>query len=122
MNGDFLKVGFRRLASALLIVIVTNFAGCSRRNEQPAQGPPEIIVAAAADLTPAFEELGKLYEKENNTKVTFSFGSTGNLTEQIENGAPFDLFAAASVSYIDRLESKGLILPGSRALYATGRL
>jgi molybdate transport system substrate-binding protein len=44
------------------------------------------------------------------------------LTRQIENGAPFDLFAAASVSYIDELDQKGLIIPDSRSIYARGRI
>ena len=52
----------------------------------------------------------------------FVFGSTGMLTRQVENGAPFDLFAAANVSYIKELDQKGLILPGSSAVYARGRI
>ena len=44
------------------------------------------------------------------------------LTRQIENGAPMDLFAAANVAYIEQLESKGLIVPGTKAIYARGRI
>ena len=50
------------------------------------------------------------------------FGSTGMLTRQIENGAPVDLFAAANVSYVDQLEKEGLIVPGTKAIYARGRI
>ena len=50
------------------------------------------------------------------------FGSTGLLTQQIENGAPVDLFAAASMSYIDKLDHEGLIIPDSKASYARGRI
>lgn len=84
--------------------------------------PDELTVAAAADLTPAFEELGREFESVTKTKVVFVFGSTGMLTRQIENGAPFDLFAAANVSYVDQLDQKGLIVPGSKAIYARGRI
>ena len=84
--------------------------------------PDEITVAAAADLTPAFEELGREFQSATKTKVVFVFGSTGMLTRQIENGAPFDLFAAANVSYIDELDQKGLIIPDSKAIYARGRI
>jgi len=87
----------------------------------PAPGQ-EITVAAAADLTPAFEELGREFEKATKIKVVFVFGSTGLLTRQIENGAPFDLFAAANVTYIDELDQKGLIIPDSKAIYARGRI
>ena len=82
----------------------------------------ELTVAAASDLTPVFEELGREFESATKTKVVFVFGSTGMLTRQIENGAPFDIFAAANVSYIDQLEQKGLIIPDSKAVYARGRI
>ena len=86
----------------------------------PDQG--ELTVAAAADLTPAFEEIGRAFESTYKTKVVFMFGSTGLLTRQIENGAPVDLFAAANVTYIDQLEQKGLIVPDSKTIYARGRI
>lgn len=92
-------------------------AGCSRSVPSPS-----LTVAAAADLTPAFEELGREFESATKTKVVFVFGSTGMLTRQIENGAPFDMFAAANVSYIDELDQKGLIIPDSKAIYARGRI
>jgi molybdate transport system substrate-binding protein len=82
----------------------------------------ELTVAAASDLTPVFEELGRAFESATKTKVVFVFGSTGMLTRQIENGAPYDLFAAANVSYIDQLEQKALIIPDSKAVYARGRI
>lgn len=79
-------------------------------------------VAAAADLTLAFQEIGKNYEKLNGTKLDFIFGSTGTLEQQIENGAPYDVFAAASTRYVDALKSKGLIIPGTQQLYARGSI
>jgi molybdate transport system substrate-binding protein len=82
----------------------------------------EITVSAASDLTPAFDELGRLFERETGVKVRFNFGSTGQLTQQIENGAPVDLFAAANARFIEDLERKDLILPDTKALYAQGRL
>jgi len=82
----------------------------------------EVQVAAASDLSPAFEEIGKQFEARTKTKVVYSFGSTGLLTRQIENGAPVDLFAAASVDFIDQLDQKGLILSDTRSIYARGRI
>ena len=81
-----------------------------------------LTVSAAADLTPAFEELGGLFENETGIKVTFNFGSTGQLAQQIEQGAPVDLFAAANVSFVEELEQKNLIIPETKALYAQGRI
>ncbi len=81
-----------------------------------------LTVSAAADLTPAFEQLGGLFEHETGIKVTFNFGSTGQLAQQIEQGAPVDLFAAANVSFVEELERKNLIIPETKALYAQGRI
>lgn len=92
--------------------------GCRRTDSQT----PQLTVAAASDLTAAFEEIGREFETTHKIKVVFVFGSTGMLTRQIENGAPMDLFAAANVAYIDQLEQKGLIFPDTKAIYARGRI
>jgi molybdate transport system substrate-binding protein len=102
---------------ALLTTLAFGWA-CHRTNNQS----QEITVAAASDLTNTFEELGREFEATNKIKVVFVFGSTGLLTRQIENGAPMDLFAAANVSYIDQLEQKDLIVPGTKQVYARGRI
>jgi molybdate transport system substrate-binding protein len=101
----------------LLTTLVFEWA-CRPSNNQTT----EITVAAASDLTAAFEELGREFEKTQKIKVVFVFGSTGMLTRQIENGAPMDLFAAANVAYIEQLEQQGLIVPGTKAIYARGRI
>jgi len=89
----------------------------------PSQAKDEgITVAAAADLQFAFTEIAHLYDEKTDKKVTLVFGSTGQLVQQIENGAPFDVIAAANSAYIDRLNESGLIIPESKALYARGRL
>ena len=108
---------------AAFLLALACVTACKHKNPEtttPTQG--ELTVAAAADLTPAFEELGREFEKVNQTKVVFVFGSTGMLTRQLENGAPFDLFAAANVSYIDQLDQKGLIIPDTKTIYARGRI
>lgn len=84
--------------------------------------PIELTVAAAADLTPAFEEVGKEFQATEKIKVVFNFGSSGMLVSQIENGAPIDLFASANVDYVNQMEQKGLIIPDTKRLYARGRI
>ncbi len=92
-------------------------------NAQPnPQQQVSLTISAAADLSFAFQELGTLFEQETGAKVIFNFGSTGQLTQQIEQGAPVDLFAAANVDFVDELEKQGLILPDTKALYARGRI
>ena len=84
--------------------------------------PKELVVAGAADLRPAFEEIGKLFSAQTGSKVTFSFGSSGQLAQQIANGAPFDVFASADVSFVDKVLSAGIGDASTKATYAFGRL
>lgn len=122
-----MKIMLRRI---LILILVITCSGLACRNDsQSAQTPqptqPQaqtLVVAAASDLTKAFEELGKEYQRTTNQQVTFSFGSTGLLAKQIEQGAPMDLFAAANVEFIDKLAEKGLIIADTKALYARGRV
>ena len=111
-----------RLAPLAALVLALACVTACKDKSTTTPAHDELTVAAASDLTPAFEEIGRAFESSNKTKVVFMFGSTGMLTRQIENGAPVDLFAAANVSYIDELDKKGLIIPDSKASYARGRI
>ena len=82
----------------------------------------DLTIAAAANLTDAFAEIGPRFTSKTGIKVVFSFGATADLAKQIENGAPFDVFASADSEHVEQLETKGLLTPGSRAIYARGRL
>jgi hypothetical protein len=82
----------------------------------------EVTVAAAANLSEVLQQIGPQFESATGIHPVFSFASTAALSAQIENGAPFDVFAAADVEHIEQLEKKGLLVPGSRAVYATGIL
>ena len=104
----------------VVLVAFTLLTGCSHQRPQTEKN--EIVVGAASDLTPAFEELGRRFEQESGTHVIFSFGSTGNLAKQIENGAPMDVFAAANVDYVDQLDREGLILSDTKSIYSRGRI
>jgi len=107
----------------LVVCLVLVSLGChaqSSRNSQPNRS--ELVVAAAANLTDAFAEVGPRFTSKTGIRVVFSFGATADLARQIENGAPFDVFAAADTTHVELLERKGLITPGTRALYARGRL
>ncbi|MFL6257356.1 MAG: molybdate ABC transporter substrate-binding protein [Pyrinomonadaceae bacterium] len=106
---------------SLLVCVVALLTGCRSETTEGTQ-PRTLTVSAAADLTPAFQALGKEFERQEGTKVIFNFGSTGQLAQQIEQGAPVDLFAAANVSFIEGLEQKSLIVPGTKQLYAQGRI
>ena len=78
-------------------------------------------IAAAADLQFALTEIAASYQQETGVQLKFSFGSSGNFTRQIEQGAPFDLFLCADENYIFRLADKGLTRDRG-VLYAIGRV
>jgi molybdate transport system substrate-binding protein len=82
----------------------------------------EITVAAAADLSTALPEITAAYTKRTGQPIKLTFGSSGNLTNQIENGAPFDVFFSADESYPTQLIEKGLAQKDSLYRYAVGRL
>ncbi|MGQ9875114.1 MAG: molybdate ABC transporter substrate-binding protein [Chloroflexus sp.] len=81
-----------------------------------------LTIAAAADLTPAFNEIGPLFTAKTGVPVVFNFGSTGQLAQQIERGAPVDIFYAANRSFIEDLEKKQIVDPSSLMVYAQGRI
>jgi len=81
-----------------------------------------LTIAAASNLTGVFQTIGPQFEQAAGIHAVFSFGSTATLTQQIENGAPFDVFAAADTEHVDQLEKKSLFVANSRAVYATGIL
>jgi molybdate transport system substrate-binding protein len=62
------------------------------------------------------------FQQETKTAVRLTFGSSGNLFSQIQNGAPYDLFFSADVSYPEKLQSAGLTEPESFSLFGTGKL
>jgi molybdate transport system substrate-binding protein len=82
----------------------------------------EITVAAAADMSAALPELVDAYTKKTGQTVKLSFGASGNLTNQIENGAPFDIFFSADEQYPEQLIKDGLASKDTLYRYAVGRL
>ncbi len=83
---------------------------------------PELVVAAAADLSVALPELGEGFEKKTGVTVKFSFGASGALTQQIENGAPFDVFFSADMDYPRQLIAAGEADGTTLYQYAVGKL
>jgi molybdate transport system substrate-binding protein len=82
----------------------------------------QITVAAAADLNYALKDLAAGFEQKSGTKVGLSFGASGNLYSQIQNGAPFDLFFSADAEYPAKLADAGLLERASLRSYAVGHL
>lgn len=107
----------RQLASLLIASAV--LLGTTRAWPQ---NNKEIIVAAAADLSSALKELSDSYEKKTGVQVKLSFGASGALTQQIQNGAPFDVFFSADMDYPRQLIASGHADGATLYQYAVGRL
>ena len=112
----------RHVMRLVLIAASLFFFSCKSGDKQAERSPEELVVAAAADLAPAFQEIGPIFERATGIGVVFNFGSSGMLARQIENGAPMDVFAAANIDFLDGLGRLGLIIPDTRTLYARGRI
>jgi molybdate transport system substrate-binding protein len=82
----------------------------------------QITVAAAADLQFAMQEVAARFQKETAKTVKVIYGSSGNFFQQIQNGAPFDMFFSANLDYPKKLEAAGLIERGSFYPYAKGKI
>ena len=89
---------------------------------QEKKGPAEITVAAAADLSSALKDVSEAFEKASGVKVKLSFGASGALTQQIHNGAPFDVFFSADMDYPRQLVASGDADGASLYQYAIGKL
>lgn len=103
----------RPVALWIIVAFCTHLCQAEKRS---------ITVAAAANLTQVAQALGTQFELEAKIHPVFSFGSTAQLTTQIENSAPFDAFLAADAEHVDKLAGEHLLVPGSEAVYAVGVL
>ncbi|MBE9005971.1 molybdate ABC transporter substrate-binding protein [Fortiea sp. LEGE XX443] len=88
-----------------------------------AQSNVTLLVSAAASLKDTLEEIKPLYQQSKpNVNMNYNFGASGALQQQIEQGAPADIFISAAQKQLAALEQKGLLLPGTRSVLAKNRL
>ncbi|HEY4334300.1 MAG TPA: molybdate ABC transporter substrate-binding protein [Puia sp.] len=88
----------------------------------PAKAQKEVVVAAAADLKFAMDSIVRVFTSQNPSVVVKPvYGSSGSFFEQIDNGAPFDLFFSADIDYPKKLKEAGKTLSDVKQ-YATGHL
>ena len=100
---------------ALLTVLAAS-VGCHEKPAEP------LRVAAAADLAHAFAELTPAFNAQHPVDLKLTCGASGLLAKQVEQGAPFDLFLAANVGYVDQVVKAGACDGTSVERYARGRL
>lgn len=114
MTGTFVGGVMKKiLAISLTMVLIVSMmlvTGCGgdTSDEETAEAP-EVTVLAAASLTDALDEIIAEYEKDADCTITPSYAGSGDLVQQIEGGAPCDIFVSASKSNMDQLEEEGYI-------------
>jgi molybdate transport system substrate-binding protein len=107
----------RVIARLVAVAIAVAASGCSSTS-----GERTVAIAAASDLQRAFEELGKEFQQRTRIRPEFTFGSSGLLAKQIEQGAPFFLFAAANKAFAEKVIAAGRCDATTARLYAQGRI
>ena len=131
MNKNFSQSSLPIKRRKLLVLIATALAtlllvmGLPILTSSPvsAQSNNNLLISAAASLKEALEEIKPLYQQsKQNVNINYNFGSSGALQQQIEQGAPADIFISAAKKQVDALEQKGLLVPGTRNIIAKNRL
>jgi len=110
LRRQFVSLGFAALLFSSALIPRAQAAG------------GEINVAAAADLSSALQEVANNYEKRTGVTIKLSFGASGALTQQVQNGAPFDMFFSADMDYPRQLIAGGQAEGATLYRYAIGRL
>lgn len=117
--SKFAWVAMRCLWLGLMVSLLLMRGGAIQRANAAER---EINVAGAADLSAALQEVANNYEKRTEVKVKLSFGASGALTQQIQNGAPFDIFFSADMEYPRQLIASGHADGATLYRYAVGQL
>jgi molybdate transport system substrate-binding protein len=108
------------MKSAVPLLALVLLAALPARAQEARQ---PLTVAAAADLVYCLKDLGAGFAKQHpDVDVKVSTGSSGNFSAQIQNGAPFDVFLSADVSFPQMLAKAGLADVDSLTIYAIGRI
>lgn len=103
-------------------ILITG-ASCKNQFSQTIHTNTNLLISAAASLKEALEEIKPLYQQTQiNNNITYNFGASGALQQQIENGAPADIFISASKKQMDALDSENLLIKETRRNLLTNRL
>lgn len=124
-NGFLFLLEMKRLKKIIIflfLIVVLMFTGCSTSNDT-SSNQNELIISAASSLTDALNEVKKSFEAENpDVTLSINYGGSGNLAQQIEQGAPVDLFLSASERFMNQVAEKGLIMNDSKVAFASNQM
>jgi molybdate transport system substrate-binding protein len=108
----------------VLLIVCVQLTSPRSQSTQSASTPVESLrIAAAASLQKALQEITSLYSQNNaGQKINYNFAASGVLQQQIEQGAPTDVFISAAANQMQALEAKGLLVSGTQADLLTNQL
>lgn len=105
---------------AIFIVLLLFLTSCSTAHVD--EEKETLFISAAISLTDVLLEIKEIYEKETGISITFNFGGTGSLAQQIEQGAPVHVFMSANEKWLERLSTAGHIDLKTRIPIASNEL
>ena len=114
---SWLKQRLRLRGLAALMVIVAGLAVAPTMAQAA-----ELVVFAAASLKEALDDAAKLYAAQGGSAPRISYAASSALARQIESGAPADMFISADLDWMDYLQQRNLIQPGTRKNWLGNRL
>ena len=116
----------KRMLSFILLLSIIVISGCTNQEKVPKENMEEtheLLISAAASLTDAMTEVVSAFEEEHpDTKITVNYGGSGKLAQQLQQGAPVDVFLSADQAWMDKLDKEQLILPDSKIDFARNEL
>jgi molybdate transport system substrate-binding protein len=118
-----LRLMIARAQCTVRVICLIGFmlvSACTSETAEPRS--VTLTVSAAASLTGVLQEISTGFTQKTGTHVTLNFGSSGQLAQQIAYGAPVDVYISANMAFVDDLERQGWLLPGTKQVYARGRL
>jgi molybdate transport system substrate-binding protein len=123
MRAKSWQTGWLSLFGTILLIVSAQFTSTALLPQQIAAPASTILVAAAASLQKALQEITPIYTKANpNQTVNYNFAASGVLAQQIEQGAPVDIFISAADKQMNTLQSRGLLVSGTQKNLLTNRL
>lgn len=114
----------RKTLIATLLILSVLFIGCTQEGPE-IEGKEEevtLTISAAVSLTNVLEEIKDVYLAEKNVELIFILGGSGTLAQQIQQGAPADIFISANQDWMDTLETEELIIADTRVDFTGNKL
>lgn len=119
-NTRFIPLIVAAIASLLLLISWNLF---QRNSSTRTPKSAYLTVSAAISLSPALAEIKTVYQGRNaNVNITYNFGASGALAQQIQQGAPVDVFFSAATKQMNDLQQANLLLNETRRNLLTNRL